>query len=142
MTETSPATASPAPDTSAAPVPTSAPSAAPMTGAPISVRFFAAAAEAAGVEELRLPVPAEGVAVVDLLTELPRLVREQLSTTAGGDDPAGDHDRNTNDGAAVPGLERVCARSSFLVNGVRARSETARLHPGDQLDVLPPFAGG
>ncbi|MCH8570284.1 MoaD/ThiS family protein [Nesterenkonia sp. AY15] len=110
----------------------------------MSVRFFAAAAEAAGVEELRLPVPAEGVAVVDLLTELPRLVREQLSTTAGGDDPAGDHDhdRNTNDGAAVPGLERVCARSSFLVNGVRARSETARLHPGDQLDVLPPFAGG
>ncbi|MCH8564663.1 MoaD/ThiS family protein [Nesterenkonia sp. LB17] len=100
-----------------------------MSAAPISVRFFAAAAEAAGVEELRLPVPAEGVAVVDLLTELPRLVREQLSTT-------------TNDGAAVSGLERVCARSSFLVNGVRARSETARLHPGDQLDVLPPFAGG
>lgn len=107
-----------------------------IPGAPITVRFFAAAAEAAGAEELRLPVPAEGVAVVDFLTELPRMVRERGSAADGS---AGGPD---DDDASSPSLERVCARSSFLVNGVRARAEGARLHPGDQLDVLPPFAGG
>lgn len=120
MTETSPASASPT----------------PTSTAPISVRFFAGAAEAAGAEELSLPVPAEGIAVVDLLAELPRLVRKQQSTAESPDD---NHD---DAGAAAPSLERVCARSSFLVNGVRAQPETARVHPGDQLDVLPPFAGG
>ena len=117
----------------------------------IHVRFFAAAAEAAGAEELRLQVPAEGVAVVDLLADLPRLVRAQQSSAtspaespAGTSDgtPAGNSDDTDDDGASAPSLERVCARSSFLVNGVRARVETARIHPGDQLDVLPPFAGG
>jgi molybdopterin synthase sulfur carrier subunit len=109
--------------------------AAPETStAEISVRFFAAAAEAAGAEELHLQVPADGVAVVALLTDLPRLVREQQSAAAHREEPQGDDD--------AASLERVCARSSFLINGVRTRAETAWLRPGDQLDVLPPFAGG
>ncbi|EXF25743.1 molybdopterin converting factor [Nesterenkonia sp. AN1] len=129
-------------------------SAAP-TPAPIHVRFFAAAAEAAGAQELRLPVPAEGIAVMELLADLPRMVREQGSSPGpAADSAAGDADRNpderperhsdhnSDDGAATLSLERVCARSSVLINGVRARTETSRVRPGDQLDVLPPFAGG
>lgn len=105
----------------------------------ISIRFFAAAAEAAGAEELHLPAAAEGIAVVDLLADLPRLARAQQSATPSTTDSRGG---NHQGGAAAPSLERVCARSSFLVNGVRADAQTARLRPGDQLDVLPPFAGG
>ncbi|MCU1482420.1 MAG: Molybdenum cofactor biosynthesis protein MoaD [Subtercola sp.] len=40
--------------------------------------------------------------------------------------------------AAVP----VFARSSFLVNGVTTTHRSHPLHDGDELDVLPPFAGG
>lgn len=110
----------------------------------ITVRFFAAAAEAAGAEQLQLPLPtpapAEGVSLVDLLADLPQLVREQTFAPTAADDDA----ESTSDSApsAAPSLDRVCARSSFLVNGVRARAESTRLQPGDQLDVLPPFAGG
>ncbi|MEV4686919.1 MoaD/ThiS family protein [Microbacterium sp. LWH3-1.2] len=41
------------------------------------------------------------------------------------------------------GLERsaVIARSSFLVNGLAATRD-AMLRDEDELDVLPPFAGG
>ncbi|MBO0595004.1 MoaD/ThiS family protein [Nesterenkonia sp. E16_7] len=102
------------------------------TPAPIHVRFFAAAAEAAGAQELRLPVPAEGIAVLELLADLPRMVREQGASTDAG----------AGSDATAPSLEKVCARSSVLINGVRARTETSRVRPGDQLDVLPPFAGG
>ncbi|MGJ9374285.1 MoaD/ThiS family protein [Nesterenkonia sp. CF4.4] len=144
MTERSAAPATPAaPDASAAPTTPAAPGTSPrpdISAALISVRFFAAAAEAAGAEELRLPVPADGVAVVDLLADLPRLVQDHRSAA---DSTAGSSAGSPQaDGASAPSLDRVCARSSFLVNGVRARAESARLHPGDQLDVLPPFAGG
>ncbi|GAA1158257.1 MoaD/ThiS family protein [Nesterenkonia sandarakina] len=130
MTETSPPPShAPIPADSPAGSPATSPAASPTS---ISVRFFAAAAEAAGAEQLQLEVPAQGVGVVDLLADLPRLVRQQR--------PLPQHP--AHDDAASPSLERVCARSSFLVNGVRARPETTRVHPGDQLDVLPPFAGG
>lgn len=125
MTETSPAP-------SHAPIPADSPASNPSS---ITVRFFAAAAEAAGAEQLQLEVPTQGVGVVDLLADLPRLVRlvQQQHPSP---------ERSARDDAASPSLERVCARSSFLINGVRARAETSRVHPGDQLDVLPPFAGG
>jgi Molybdopterin converting factor, small subunit len=44
---------------------------------------------------------------------------------------------------ASAGLETsaVVARSSFLVNGIASDRETV-LRDGDELDVLPPFAGG
>ncbi len=40
-----------------------------------------------------------------------------------------------------PELTRVCAASSYLVDGEQAH-EGAVLHEGAVVDVLPPFAGG
>jgi molybdopterin converting factor small subunit len=40
-----------------------------------------------------------------------------------------------------PELAKVCAVSSFLVDGARASEDTA-LYEGAVVDVLPPFAGG
>ncbi len=108
-------------------------------GSTITVRFYAGAAEAAGAEELRLPLPGPresaepgdpaGPQPLDaFLTTLPDLVR----SAAGAGRPA----------SSAPSLERVCSRSSFLVNGVRAARGSGTLSPGDQLDILPPFAGG
>jgi sulfur-carrier protein len=36
----------------------------------------------------------------------------------------------------------VIARCSFLVNGVATTDPTTALTAGDEVDVLPPFAGG
>lgn len=82
----------------------------------VTVRFYAGAAEAAGAEERQLPLN-EDQGLDEFLTRLPELIE-------------------------APSLERVCSRSSFLVNGVRTKRESGVLSPGDQLDVLPPFAGG
>lgn len=90
----------------------------------VTVRFYAGAAEAAGTEEVRLPL-AGSRSLDSFLTELPALL-------ASPEEGAG----------AASSLERVCSRSSFLVNGVLTARETGTLSPGDQLDVLPPFAGG
>jgi molybdopterin converting factor small subunit len=43
--------------------------------------------------------------------------------------------------SASPELAKVCAVSSFLVDGARAGEDT-ELHDGAVVDVLPPFAGG
>jgi molybdopterin converting factor small subunit len=39
-------------------------------------------------------------------------------------------------------LERVLTACSFLVDGTQARNRTLVLEPGAVVDVLPPFAGG
>ena len=39
-------------------------------------------------------------------------------------------------------LERVLTACSFLVDGTQTRDRAARLPPGSVVDVLPPFAGG
>ena len=39
-------------------------------------------------------------------------------------------------------LERVLTACSFLVDGTSARDRTLALSPGSVVDVLPPFAGG
>lgn len=117
----------------------------PDTAGPVTVRFYAAAAEAAGAEQLHLPLPADGIAVVDFLADLPQAVEQQQGFSSDDDAasaPSADGSQSGRGQSGAPSLQRVCARSSFLVNGVRARAETARLQPGDQLDVLPPFAGG
>lgn len=109
----------------------------------ITVRFFAAAAEAAGAEQLQIPLPtplpAAGISLAELIADLPQLVRQQTLEHTADDDGAPASDTSPS---AAPSLDRVCARSSFLVNGVRARAESTQVQPGDQLDVLPPFAGG
>jgi molybdopterin synthase sulfur carrier subunit len=43
--------------------------------------------------------------------------------------------------SARPGLAKVCAVATFLVDGMRADDAT-RLLDGAVVDVLPPFAGG
>ena len=77
-----------------------------------SVRYFAGAAEAAGVETDHL----EAATLGELIT--------QMGATRGAD------------------LTRVLSRCSLLVNGVRTDDPSAPLSPTDAVDVLPPFAGG
>lgn len=80
----------------------------------ITVRLFAAAAEAAGVESLDLDAaPDASVSAV----------RESLAARFGGE------------------LRRVLERSSVLVDGVRADDHDP-VAAGSTVDVLPPFAGG
>ncbi|GAA1171531.1 MoaD/ThiS family protein [Nesterenkonia xinjiangensis] len=97
----------------------------------LTVRLFAAAAEAAGVEELDLTL-SEPTSLAAVLARLPDAV--------GTGDP-GEPGESGHPGG-LEQLPRVLARCSFLINGVRAAAETTPLKPGDQVDVLPPFAGG
>ncbi|MFC9916838.1 MoaD/ThiS family protein [Agromyces binzhouensis] len=82
----------------------------------VLVRYFAAAAEAAGAEEERIDMPGDGgAATVGALADL-------LVARYG------------------PAMARVVANGSFLVDGVVRRDRAASI--GAQVDVLPPFAGG
>ncbi|WP_411733601.1 MoaD/ThiS family protein [Paeniglutamicibacter sp.] len=95
------------------------------------IRYFAAAAQAAGRTEERL----------DLL-QLPGAtlgtVLEHLAASSPAAAPVSDGPllRRTTS------LGTVLARCSFLVNGVSEQDHSRALRPGDELDVLPPFAGG
>jgi molybdopterin converting factor small subunit len=79
----------------------------------ITVRYFAAAAEAAGREEEQLVLDGMGT-----LGELKALLEERY----GAD------------------MQRVLASGSFLVDEVVRRDPDCPLSA--QVDVLPPFAGG
>ncbi|GFZ76747.1 MoaD/ThiS family protein [Nesterenkonia alkaliphila] len=81
----------------------------------VTVRLYAAAAEAAGTHELTVAVDQHPLPLTQLLEELSGRSRE---------------------------LARVCGQSSCLVNGTRTRAEAGTVRPGDIVDVLPPFAGG
>lgn len=102
----------------------------------ITLRFFAAAAEAAGAESLRLPLEDE-MSLPTLREELPRLLAARAAAPAS-EAPSSD----------APSLETVLPRCSFLVDGVRTRAEASATTPaavlrgGETVDVLPPFAGG
>ena len=80
----------------------------------VTVRYFAAARAAAGVQVETLVV-APGTTVADLV--------EQLSA------------RGTE-------LARVLSRCSFLCDGIAVRDPSMELDPGQTIDVLPPVAGG
>jgi sulfur-carrier protein len=82
----------------------------------VTVRYWAAAKDAAGVPEQR--VSADTLAAA-------------LAAVTGSDD----RDR----------LRAVIARSSFLIDGTpvgRRATETVQLRDGNVIEVLPPFAGG
>jgi molybdopterin converting factor small subunit len=81
----------------------------------VTVRYFAAAKAAAGVDSERLDVPP--YATVDDVLAVAR-------------------DRH---GAE---LARVLERCSFLLDEVAVRDRTHAVHAGATIDVLPPFAGG
>jgi sulfur-carrier protein len=82
--------------------------------AKVTVRYFAAARAAAGVDDEILAVE-PGTTVAELV--------DQLS------------DRDAN-------LAKVLKRCSFLCDGVAVRDAKVALHNAQTLDVLPPFAGG
>jgi sulfur-carrier protein len=82
----------------------------------VTVRYWAAAKDAAGVSEQR--VTADTLAAV-------------LAAVTASDDRAR--------------LRAVIARSSFLVDGApvgRRAADTVELRDGNVIEVLPPFAGG
>jgi molybdopterin converting factor small subunit len=81
----------------------------------VTVRYFAAARAAAGVETELLEVPPG--TTLDLLLKTVRATH--------GDE-----------------LGRVLDRCSFLLDEVAVRDRDAVLHDGAAVDVLPPFAGG
>ena len=84
-----------------------------MTDVVVTVRYFAAAAEAAGCEEEQLTLPSEAT-LGDLKAALVERYGELMS--------------------------RVVESGSFLVDGIVRRKV---LHPvGKRVDILPPFAGG
>jgi molybdopterin converting factor small subunit len=80
----------------------------------IGVRYFAAARAAAGSDCEELTVR-DGLTVSDLVDEL---------------------------SSRSPELARVLLRCSYLCDGVAVHDKAQPLHPGNTIDVLPPFAGG
>ncbi len=81
----------------------------------VTVRYYAAARAAAGVETEFVEVPPG--ATVEILLKTVR--------TTHGDD-----------------FGRVLDRCSFLLDEVEVRDRELSLHDDALLDVLPPFAGG
>lgn len=81
----------------------------------LTVRYFAAARAAAGVETETVELPA-GATVAELVAA----VEERHG----------------------PELAHVLRRCSYLLDEVAVRDESAPLADGAALDVLPPFAGG
>ncbi|BBZ55975.1 MULTISPECIES: MoaD/ThiS family protein [Mycobacteriaceae] len=80
----------------------------------VTVRYFAAAKAATGIETETLQLN-EGVTVRDLVNSI---------GTRGAD------------------VAKVLSRCSFLRDGVAVRDLDTALATGGTLDVLPPFAGG
>lgn len=80
---------------------------------PVTVRFFAAARQAAGAPE--------ATCAPGTLQSLGRELIERF-----------------------PQLDPVLPRCSFLVNGVAAHGDpgAVTIQDADEVDVLPPFAGG
>ncbi|WP_406814207.1 MoaD/ThiS family protein [Mycobacterium sp. M23085] len=83
-------------------------------GIQVTVRYFAAARAAAGVESETVMLRS-GTTVGELV--------ERLAAQ-------GSH------------LAAVLTRCSYLRDGIAVRDETAPLQSGDTIDVLPPFSGG
>jgi molybdopterin synthase sulfur carrier subunit len=87
-------------------------SALPAAPASVTVRYFAGARAAAGVD-----TESRSAGTLDDLVQ--QIVAEH-----------GDR------------LERVLTACSFLVDGTQTRDRASVLAPGAVVDVLPPFAGG
>ena len=81
----------------------------------MTVRYFAAARAAAGVETEAVDVPPG--ATVDILLKAVRAAHGDV-------------------------LGRVLDRCSFLLDEVAVRDRSVAVPAGATLDVLPPFAGG
>ena len=95
----------------------------------MTVRFFAAAAAAAGTPEREVPLTSVPAAEGYDAGTLGALVAYLGSMQDSG-------------APTAPSLAKVLGRSSFLLNEVNVRDRTRPLADGDTVDVLPPFAGG
>ncbi|MCT7657584.1 MoaD/ThiS family protein [Mycobacterium deserti] len=82
--------------------------------AKVTVRYFAAARAAAGIDEEMVAV-VPGTTVADLVGQL------------------GQRDAQ---------LANVLRRCSFLCDGIAVRDQDAPVQNAQTIDVLPPFAGG
>jgi sulfur-carrier protein len=80
----------------------------------VTVRYFAAARAAAGMDSETLGLPS-GTSVKDLVEHL---------------------------GTRDPKLAAVLDRCSFLCDGIAVRNRAEPLRTNQTVDVLPPFAGG
>ncbi|MBY0388263.1 MAG: MoaD/ThiS family protein [Mycobacterium pseudokansasii] len=80
----------------------------------VTVRYFAAARAAAGIESETITLR-PGATVAELV--------EGLATRSAR-------------------LATVLGRCSYLCDGIAVRDDATPLSAGDTLDVLPPFAGG
>jgi molybdopterin converting factor small subunit len=95
--------------------------------ATVTLRYWAAAKEAAGVTEAKV----EAVTLADALAAGLAVVREAAPALERAE--------------RAQRYERVLARSSFLINGDPAgiRPQESVTLPDDAvIEVLPPFAGG
>lgn len=109
------------------------------------IRYFAAAAQAAGTTEEFLdphdlsPAGAEGsLTLGGVLEHLS--AREPVAAVAAG--TAAPASATTVLPRRTASLAAVLGRCSFLVNGTSEQDPARLLGPDDELDVLPPFAGG
>lgn len=98
---------------------------APVAGATVRVRFFAAARAAAGTEAEILALPTGDGASCTRGEVEALLVRGHSQPVPG-----------------QPPLGQVLARSSFLLDGVACPDPGTEIPAGAVLDVLPPFSGG
>lgn len=99
------------------------------------IRYFAAAAAAAGTKEEQFEI-AEITGSQDSVTL--GQVLEVLAAREPVEEP-------TAGGVLVrraTSLATVLARCSFLVNGTSVQDHEHLLVSTDELDILPPFAGG
>ena len=85
------------------------------------IRYFAAAAASAGVEQEEIVTG----------TAMARSEVQQLLTSRHPSAPAGEKT-----------LAHVLPQCSWLVDGVALRDEQGAIAPSATVDVLPPFAGG
>jgi sulfur-carrier protein len=84
------------------------------TASAVTVRFFAAAEDAAGTTEQVVDIR-PGSTIANLIDDL---------------------------GAGGGPLFDVLRRCSYLCDGIAVRDTAATLRSGQTIDVLPPFAGG
>lgn len=99
------------------------------------IRYFAAAAAAAGTKEEQFDLAEiagtnESVTLGHVLEVL--AAREPAEAPASGSVLT----------RRVTSLSTVLARCSYLVNGTSVQDQEHVLTATDELDVLPPFAGG
>lgn len=80
----------------------------------VTIRYFAAARAAAGIESETKSVP-DGTTLIELVDAIAKRSAK---------------------------LDEVLARCSYLRNEVAVRDREVVLRSGDVVDVLPPFAGG